>query len=182
MFCEKSVFPKSLTIQPATPRGAGVFWEYSCEGIWSDVPPVGSGRTTGSAVTAMIGIGWGDSGPGSAIFRNPLDTPGVSGYSVRTVPRGRAEATLPPDTRLERRSIAGYSDATWVTRDRRERAHCCGACARKRPVRERDGSGVGRDCFYSRLSDHSLITQPQDLHSDIPQFSKNLVCVLAGDR
>src|SRR5215213_12014 len=148
MFCEKSVFPKSLTIQPATPRGAGVFWEYSCEGIWSDVPPVGSGRSAGSAVTATIGIGWGDSGPGSAIFRNPLDTPGVSGYSVRTVPRGRAEATLPPDTRLERRSIAGYSDATWVTRDRRERAHCCGACARKRLVRERGGSGVGRDCFF----------------------------------
>src|SRR3954453_10847773 len=72
----------------------------------------------------------------------------MSGYSVRTVPRGRAEATLPPDTRLERWSIAGYSDATWVTRDRRERAHCCGACARKRLVRERDGSGVGRDCFF----------------------------------
>src|SRR5919112_799930 len=78
----------------------------------------------------------------------PLDTVQMSGYSVRTVPRGRAEATLPPDTRLERRSIAGYSDATWVTRDRRERAHCCGTCARQRLVRERGGSGVGRDCFF----------------------------------
>src|SRR5687767_11595465 len=81
--------------------------------------------------------------------KDPLDRSLMSGYSVRTVPRGRAEATLPPDTRLERQGIAGYSDATWVTRDRRERAHCCGACARKRPVRERGGSGVGRDCFFS---------------------------------
>ena len=79
---------------------------------------------------------------------NPLDSLRMSGYSVRTVPRGRADAKLPPDARWERRSIAGYSDATRATRDRRKNAHCCGACAGRRLVRERTDCGVCRDCFF----------------------------------
>ncbi|MDF3041546.1 MAG: hypothetical protein K0Q71_4252, partial [Thermomicrobiales bacterium] len=78
----------------------------------------------------------------------PLDSPRLSGYSVRTVPRGRADAKLPPDVRWERRSIAGYSDATRATRDRRGNGHCCGACAWSRLVRERTACRVCRDCSF----------------------------------
>ncbi len=96
-----------------------------------------------------VGVQLGEVGR-RARFTSPAPLTGsrMSGYSVRTVPRGRANAKLPPDAKWERRSIAGYSDATRATRDRRKNAHCCGACAGRRLVRERTDCGVCRDCSF----------------------------------